>query len=190
MLLYRERLRVPASWWLGGAGCVLLLGTFAIAGLSVTIGIAIYLAMGALLAMAFAIWGSVAVQVTDTELSAGPARLAIDQVSEVSALDAAQTTALRGPNADVAAFMLVRPYLGRSVYVAVAGQPASRPYLLIATRRPADLAAAIRTAASGAGLRAGPQAACDDDDPNDHAAEMDGIGPVDAAHLRKDGNAW
>jgi len=190
MLLYRERLRVPTSWWLVGATCVLILGTTLVAGLSVVIGAAIYLAIGGLLAIVFASWGAVAVRVTDTELSAGPARLAIDQVSDVSALDAAQTAALRGPSADAAAFMLVRPYLARSVYVAVAGRPASRPYLLIATRRPDDLAAAIAAAAaSGAGRRAAPDTACDDE-PDDHAAEMDGVGPVDAAYQRKDGNAW
>lgn len=150
MLLYRERLRVPTSWWLVGAACALILGTTLVAGLSVVIGVAIYLAMGGLLAIGFAIWGSTAVRVTDSELSAGRVRLAIDQVSDVSALDTAQTTALRGPSADIAAFMLVRPYLPRSVYVAVAGRPASRPYLLIGTRRPDDLAAAIRTAASAA----------------------------------------
>jgi hypothetical protein len=195
MLLYHERLRVPASWWLTGAVCVLILGATLAAGLSVVIGVGIYLAMGGLLAIGFAVWGSVAVGVTDSELSAGPARLAIDQVVDVSALDAAQTAALRGPKADAAAFMLVRPYLARSVYVAVAGRPASRPYLLIATRRPDDLAAAIRAAAigvaaPGAGHRAAADAACNDDDADDHAAEMDEIGPVDAAHLRKDGNAW
>lgn len=189
MLLYRERLRVPTSWWLVGAACVLILGTTLVAGLSVAIGVAIYLAMGGLLAVVFVVWGSAAVRVTDSELSAGSVRLAIDQVGDVSALDAAQTAALRGPRADASAYMLVRPYLARSVYVALAGRPASRPYLLIGTRRPDDLAAAIRTAASGTGLRAAPDVACNDD-PDDHAAEMDGIGPVDAAHLRKDGNAW
>lgn len=147
MLLYRERLHVPISWWLAGAACVLILGTMLAAGLSVAIGIAIYLLMGGLLTIAFTAWGSVTVRVTDSELSAGSARLAIEQVSDVSALDQAQTTALRGPSADVAAFMLVRPYLARSVYVAVAGRPADRPYLLIGTRRPADLAAAISAAA-------------------------------------------
>jgi hypothetical protein len=189
MLLYCERLRVPTSWWLVGSACVLILGTSLVAGLSVVIGVSIYLAMGGLLAIAFAVWGSVAVRVTDSELSAGSTRLAIEQVSDVSVLDAAQSAALRGPSADAAAFMLVRPYLARSVYVAVAGRPASRPYLLIGTRRPDELATAIWTAASNAGLQATPGVACDDDDPDDHAAEMDGIGPVDAAQ-RKDGNAW
>lgn len=149
MLLYRERLRVPVSWWLVAAACVFILGTTLAAGLSVVIGIAIYLVMGALIAIGFAVWGSATVQVTESEMIAGSARLAIDQVSDVSALDAEQTAALRGPNADTAAFILVRPYLARSVYVAVTGRPASRPYLLIATRRPVELAAAIESAVVG-----------------------------------------
>ena len=190
MLFYRERLRVPASWWLAGAVCVLILGTTLAAGLSVVIGVVIYVAMGGLLAIGVAVWGSVEVRVTDSELTAGSARLAIDQVGDVSALDAAQTAALRGPSADASAFMLVRPYLARSAYVAVAGRPAGRPYLLIATRHPADLAAAVRAAASEAGVRTADHVACNDDDPDDHAADTDGLGPVDAAHLRKDGNAW
>lgn len=149
MLLYRERLRVPVSWWLVAAACVFILGTTLAAGLSVVIGIAIYLVMGGLVAIGFAAWGSATVQVTESEVIAGSARLAIDQVSDVSALDAEQTAALRGPNADTAAFILVRPYLARSVYVAVIGRPASRPYLLIATRRPVELAAAIESAVVG-----------------------------------------
>jgi hypothetical protein len=194
MLHYRERLHVPLSWWLGGATCVLILGTTLAAGLSVVIGIAIYLVMGGLLAVGFAAWGSVTLRVTDSELSAGSTRLAVDQVSDVSALDQVQTTALRGPSADAAAFMLIRPYLARSVYVAVTGRPADRPYLLIGTRHPADLAAAISaaaiSAASNAGRPATRAAAWDDVDPDDHAAEMDDVGPIDAAHQRKDGNAW
>lgn len=190
MLLYSERLRVPASWWLAGVACVLILGTTLAAGVSVLVGFLIYIVMGGMLAIAFVAWGSAAVRVTDSEIAAGPARLRLDQVSEVAALDPSQTSALRGPHADVRAYMLVRPYLAKSVYVAVAGRPAERPYLLIGTRRPADLAAAIIKAAPGAALSASSDATCDDDDPDDHAAQMDAIGPVDAAHQRKDGNAW
>ena len=52
MLLYRERLTVPISWWLAGASTVLTLGTTLWAGFSLVIGIAVYLVMGAILAWA------------------------------------------------------------------------------------------------------------------------------------------
>ncbi len=185
MLLSRERLHVPVSWWLVGALCVLILGTTLVAGLSVVIGVVVYLVMGGLLTIGFLAWGSVTVEVTGTEVAAGRARLGIDQVSEVSALDAAQTAAMRGPSADAAAYLLIRPYLARSVYVSVTGRPVGRPYLLIGTRRPAELAAAIQKAA---GLPGDQRAPCDDD-PDDHAAEA-GEAPVRVAYRRKDGNAW
>src|SRR5262249_18933640 len=50
----------------------------------------------------------------------GPGRLQLAAVGEVSALDEAQTRSLRGPRADPAAFLVIRPYLRRAVYVAVA----------------------------------------------------------------------
>jgi hypothetical protein len=192
MRLYHERLHVPLSWWLAGGLCVIILGTTLAAGLSLVIGGVIYLVMGGLLAIGFLAWGAVTVEVTGSTLRAGRTRLAIDQVSDVSALDDAQSAALRGPNADVAAFMLIRPYLAKSVYVAVTGGPAaSWPYLLIGTRRPEELAAAIGRAAGAdaAGLRAGQKGACDDD-LDDHSAETGGAGPVEAANRRKDGNGW
>jgi DUF3093 family protein len=96
-------------------------------------------------------------------------------VGEVSALDEAQTRSLRGPRGDPAAFVVIRPYLRRAVYVEVVrpaaestrGQqrmrwhgfrrraevvspPEHRPYWLVSTRHPAELAAAIEGARPGA----------------------------------------
>jgi len=107
----------------------------------------------------------------EQELRAGPGRLQLAAVGEVSALDEAQTRSLRGPRADPAAFLVIRPYLRRAVYVAVArpGGESRRghrrlrlrgfrprvelvnpvvdsPYWLVSTRHPAELAAAIERA--------------------------------------------
>jgi Protein of unknown function (DUF3093) len=60
-------------------------------------------------------------------------------------MDAEETTALRGPSADPAAYLLIRPYVARSVFVGVA-RPGARPYWLIATRKPEELAAAVEAA--------------------------------------------
>jgi hypothetical protein len=62
---------------------------------------------------------------------------------DVVPLDEAQATALRGPRADPRAFMLIRPYLKVAVYIEVTGEHQERPYWLLGTRRPAELAAAI-----------------------------------------------
>ena len=145
MLLYRERLHAPISWWLASVACVLILGSIVWAGFSVAIGLAVYLVMGGILAGALLAWGAVRIDVTGAELLVAGQRLPISQVSEVSALDTEETTALRGPSADPSAYLLIRPYVPRSVFVGVA-QPTSKPYWLIASKRPAELAAAVEAA--------------------------------------------
>jgi len=67
----------------------------------------------------------------------------MELAGEVVALDETQARALRGPRADPAAFMLLRPYLKLAVYIEVIGEHQDRPYWLIGSRRPAELAAAI-----------------------------------------------
>jgi len=151
--VYRERLGVPATWWLAimaGAALLgsMLLSTMLLAGLSLTLAITVYLIMGAACAAALLAWGAVTIEVSPTELRAGSARLPLARTGEVTALTREQTTALRGPRADPAAFLLSRPYLPESVYVEVTGRPVNQPYWLIASRRPADLAASIARAKS------------------------------------------
>jgi hypothetical protein len=140
---YTERLGVPASWWLVVTACVALLGTTLWAGLSLTWAIAIYAGLESACALTLLAWGAATIVITDTELRAGAQRLPLAKVADVTALDPAQTRALRGPRADPAAYLLVRPYLPRAVYVGIEGRPAERPYWLIGTRRPAELVAAI-----------------------------------------------
>lgn len=158
---YTERLGVPASWWLVVTACVLLLGTTLWAGLSVTWAIIIYAGLESVCALILLTWGAARIEITGSELRAGSGRLPLASITAVTALDRAQTSALRGPRADPAAFLLVRPYLPRAVYVAIEGRPAERPYWLVGTRRPAELATAIERAACAA---------------RDGHAEKDGVG--------------
>jgi len=176
MRAYRERLVVPASWWAWMTGCVLLLGSLLWAGFAPVAGLAVYLVLEAGCAAIFIGWGAPVIEVSGAHLRVGSRSLPIGQAGEVTALDAVQTAALRGPRADPAAYLVVRPYLPRSVYVGVAGRPAGEPYWLIGTRHPERLAEAIRQAARTAARPAAGQA-CDD------AAD-------DAAAAGRDGNAW
>jgi hypothetical protein len=149
MRAYTERLRVPASWWLLVLACAVLLGTTLWAGLSVATAVIIYAVLeGACVALLLG-WGAARITVTASELVAGSRRLPLARITEVAPMNAAQTRALRGPHADPAAYLLVRPYLPLAVYVRVAGSPPEPPYWLIGTRRPAELAAAIEQARSG-----------------------------------------
>lgn len=184
MRVYRERLGVPASWWLVTTACVLLLGTTLWAGLSLLAAVAIYVGLEALCAAILLSWGAITIEVTQTELAAGSQHLPLARIGEVTALDAAQTRALRGPRADPAAYLIVRPYLHESVYVEVAGRPPGQPYWLIATRTPARLAEAIDAART----RTAGQPPCDDA-LDDHVTQAGSPGRADATRHGKDGNA-
>jgi hypothetical protein len=63
---------------------------------------------------------------------------------------------MRGPRADPAAFMLIRPYLKLAVYIEISGGPAAVPYWLVGTRHPAELAAAIERSRPAAHADADP----------------------------------
>jgi hypothetical protein len=145
MRVYHERLRPPASWWLGGLVAVGLLGTGLIAGFSWQLAGVVYGLLGGGWAAGMLIWGRISIDICDGELRAGAAALPLAAVGEVAALDETQTRALRGPRADPAAFLLIRPYLPRAVYVEVNHAAHGRPYWLLGTRRPAELAAAIES---------------------------------------------
>jgi Protein of unknown function (DUF3093) len=143
---YRERLYVPLAWWLLAIPCVLILGTTTYAGLpwpwpGIIIG---GLAAGCA-AMLVAL-GRATVEVCDGVLRAGGAVLPLTAISEVVAMDEKQSTRLRGPRADPAARLYLRPYLKESVYMAVDSSAlgdSAAPYWLIGTRHPAELAAVI-----------------------------------------------
>jgi hypothetical protein len=140
---YHERLRPPTSWWFIAAGCVLILGSELFAGFSLTIGLYTYIGMAVICAAFLLHWGGAVVNVEGDVLRAAKVRLPLAYAGEIRALDETQTRAMRGPRADPLAYMLIRPYLKTSVYVEVTGPNPDWPYLLICTRHPVELAAAI-----------------------------------------------
>ncbi|HUZ36597.1 MAG TPA: DUF3093 domain-containing protein [Streptosporangiaceae bacterium] len=143
MRVYHERLRVPLSWWLLGMAVIVLLGAEVGAGWGWRVTAVVYAVLVGFYVAMLVSWGRASVEVTSDELRVGGARLPLAAVGEVSALDQAQTRAIRGPRADPAAFLLVRPYLRQSVYVEVTDPAIGVPYWLLGSRRPADLASAI-----------------------------------------------
>jgi hypothetical protein len=145
---YREQLRAPAAYWGLGLLSAALFAVTVWAGLSVLGVVAAWVIIVGGCCAGLLAWGHVRVEVTSGALRAGRAVLPLQDTGEVTALDAAQTRALRGPRADPAAFMLTRPYLKLAVYVEVTAPEVGTPYWLIATRRPAELAAAIQASRS------------------------------------------
>ena len=140
---YRERLYVPLAWWLLAVPTVLILGGTLYAGLPWPWPVVIVGGLAAGCAVLLIALGRGSVEVGGGALRAGGAALPLTAVSEVVALDERQSTRLRGPRADPAAHLYLRPYLKESVYVAVDPAATACPYWLIGTRHPGELASAI-----------------------------------------------
>jgi hypothetical protein len=143
MRKYSEHLRAPASWWVLGGITMLTFASFAWAGFSLIVAVLSDFVLLGGPAAALLVWGHTSIVVTDGELKAGPATLPLAQAGLVQALDEAQTRQMRGPLADPASYMLLRPYLKYAVYIQVLGDNPVRPYWLIGTRHPDELALAI-----------------------------------------------
>jgi DUF3093 family protein len=142
---YAERLGVPLRWWAQG---VMLLGTFWLAFVVAIPGAVPWVltgVLGLLLVLALVSYGSARLTVADGELSAGRAHIALVHLGRAVALDAEATRLAMGPDADVRAFLVMRPYLKRAVRVPVTDPADPTPYWLVGSRHPDALAAALNT---------------------------------------------
>ena len=148
---YRERLLVPTAYWLLALPAVVPLGAeawFIVGGFVPPLVIGLLLVIAAVFLVH---WSRATIEVDGGVLRAGGDALALSEAGEVVALDERQSAALRGPRADPTAHILLRPYLKRAVYVGLANPAAGgAPYWLVATRHPAELAAAIEQARDAA----------------------------------------
>ncbi len=151
MRSYREHLRVPVSWWLLAIPCVAILAAEVYAGFSGFIPPLVDAVLAAVVAGFLLAWGATSIEVTDGTLRAGGATLPLSQVGDVTVLDEQQAALLRGPRADPAAHLMLRPYLKRAVYITLADPGNGVPYWLVATRHPVELATAIERSRQAVG---------------------------------------
>lgn len=151
---YRERLLVPVSWWLLAVPVIAVLGGEVYAGFGGWIPPAIYAVFIVAVAGFLLTWGASTIEVADGTLRAGRAELPLDRISDVVPLDEKQAALLRGPRADPAAHLMLRPYLKRAVYIKLADPGSGVPYWLVATRHPVELATAIERGRQSAARQA------------------------------------
>jgi len=150
---YRERLLVPVSYWLIAVPVVVSLGAeayFFVDGWIPPLVIGLF---AVIVGVFLGHWSAATIEVTDSVLRAGSDTLALSEAGQVLALDERQAAQLRGPKADPAARLLLRPYLRRAVYVGLADPSEGVPYWLVATRHPEELAAAIEAGMQSGGPR-------------------------------------
>ncbi len=140
---FAERLTIPALWWL-------LVGLFA-GSLFVAIGFYLGLAWGIgaagviliIIVPIFLGYGSAELLVLPDRFQAGRASIEWRYITDVKALSATETRARRGRDADARAWLLVRPYLPRSVEISLDDPDDPAPYWLVATRHPRRLSEAL-----------------------------------------------
>jgi len=90
--------------------------------------------------------GRIQVAVVDDELRVDDARLPVRHIDSVTVLGAAAKRDLLGPHAQQYAFVIQRPWISGAVQVHLADPADPTPYWLVSSRRPADLAEAVRAA--------------------------------------------
>lgn len=144
---YEERWRAPVRIWAAALLVALVAAATLHAGAD---GIAravvpyVLLVGGTVLALLLSSRGRV--RVADGVLQVPGARIPLDQLGGVRALDREGTRQLRGPLAQPQAFVATRAWLSESVQVQVEDPEDDAPYWLIGTRDPEALAAALRAA--------------------------------------------
>ncbi|WP_158602753.1 DUF3093 domain-containing protein [Jiangella rhizosphaerae] len=146
MTHYRERLVVPARWWMllvGLAASVWLVYELPF-GPSVSLpsaGAVLVLGAAALLA-----YGRLAIVVDDDGVSVGRARLPLTAVGPAEALTGEDARAARGPGLDRRAYVAIRGYVPGVVRIGVDDTADPTPYWLVSTRRPERLVAELEAA--------------------------------------------
>jgi hypothetical protein len=142
---YSERLTVPLRWWVQGTMLIATLWLAVVVAAPPLAAAVVALVAMALLAAGFLTYGGARVGV-DGEFRAGRAHISIGLVGEATPLDADATRRAAGVDADARAFLLLRPYLKRSVRVEITDPADPAPYWLVSTRHPDRLVAALQSA--------------------------------------------
>lgn len=148
---YAERLKVPLRWWAQGTMLVASLWLAVIVAVPDHEAVAWIVggvALGLMIAL-FVGYGSARITVSDAELRAGRARIALEHIGAATALDADGVRRLAGVDADARAHLLLRPYLKRGARLDIVDRDDPTPYWLLSCRRPDRLVAAIEAARVG-----------------------------------------
>ncbi len=90
--------------------------------------------------------GSPRIEVTETHLIAGRAKLPLANVGETKGFIGAEATQERGPRLDARAWLVIRGWIQPVVRITLDDPHDPTPYWLVSTRHPSDLIAALVSA--------------------------------------------
>lgn len=142
-VLFEEKLRVPLRWWVQATMFVASVWLAFVVALPAGIAWSAAGVMAAAVVALFVGYGSAGLRVADGVFQAGRASIPVDLLASPVALDGETTRRLIGVDANAHAYLLLRPYVKRSVQVAVDDPTDPTPYWLVSTRRPDELVAAL-----------------------------------------------
>lgn len=149
-VLFEETLRVPLRWWGQATMFVAALWLACIVAMPEGKAWIAWVATGVIAGLVLALllgYGSARLRVSDGVFHAGRANIPVGLLAGPVAHDAKTTRRLIGVDANARAYLLLRPYLKRSVQVVVSDPADPVPYWLVSTRRPDELVAALSMAA-------------------------------------------
>ncbi|HXD25727.1 MAG TPA: DUF3093 domain-containing protein [Propionibacteriaceae bacterium] len=146
-MLFRERLTVPLMWWVLASLFALsvLLAVGAYLGPVWGIGTALATVM---VAAAIFISAAVVISIDAREIRIGRASIEHAYIASSQALAAEEARQRAGVGADARAHLVLRPYVRTAVEITLDDPDDPVPYWLVSTRRPQQLAEALREAAS------------------------------------------
>lgn len=140
---YTEVLWVPAAWWAVSLLLVVAIWWAFLVAVPASVAWVAGAVAFAVVVLGLTQYGGATVAVDAAGFRAGRANLPWGYVGSATALDAAQTRAALGVEADARAYLLTRPYVRCAVKVAVEDDRDPAPYWLVSTRRPAEVAARV-----------------------------------------------
>ena len=138
---FSERLWVPWWWWLLAAAVVTMLGPYVYLGFGVLVAAVTYTVLAGATALLLVRWAH-AVRVDGGVLHAASSAVPIARVTDVRVLSRDDARDVLAGWPEPSAVVLLRGYVREVVYVATDGED-TPAYLLISSRRPNELAAAV-----------------------------------------------
>jgi Protein of unknown function (DUF3093) len=153
--LFHERRIVPWWWWIVGTAiavptmeAVVVLGPEMSRRPTVFLAVSCFVGTVLVVAGCLVLLGRSDVDLGPDGLRAGRAMLPADHVGRSRTLDAAAARRLLGPGIRADAGLSLRPWIKTAIQIEVANDP-STPYWVVATRRPAELVAALDVMRAG-----------------------------------------
>lgn len=144
MTLYREKVHA-APWLYVGSALVIPASILIFLPINILGGIIVALALYGMCVLGL-IAASPVIEVTDTDLVAGRARIDLAHVGEARAYREPEATLQRGQKLDARAWMVIRGWVSDVVTVDITDENDPAPYWIVSTRRPDELVAAIASA--------------------------------------------